>query len=101
LLERGKRERTANLDVFYAASPALHSRLGVVVPKVGNRIVDRNRLKRRLREIGRREVLPGLDARGAALDILIRVKRGAYGLDFERLKQEVTRAVEALCSRKR
>ena len=35
LLERGERKRTKNVDVFFAASPASHSRLGLIVPKHG------------------------------------------------------------------
>jgi len=98
LLERGRRKRTSNVDVFCGASPASRSRLGVIVPKYGHRIVDRNRLKRRLREIGRRQVLPVLDAAGVSKDVLIRARRSAYGTDFAGLSSEVQSAVEALCS---
>lgn len=99
LLERGKRERTKHLDVFYAASPASRSRLGLIVPKHGRRIVERNLLKRRLREIGRREILPVLDDAGTGMDVLIRAKRSAYGVEYESLKRELTNAMEAVCSR--
>jgi ribonuclease P protein component len=96
-LKRGRRKGTSNIDVFFGPSPASHSRLGLIVPKHGRRIVDRNRLKRRLREIGRREVLPGLDAAGLARDVLIRAKRSAYSSEFEGLAREVREAVEDLC----
>jgi ribonuclease P protein component len=99
LLERGERKRTKNLDVFFAASPASRSRLGLVVPKMGHRIVDRNRVKRRLRELGRRRLLPALDAAGLEFDVLIRVRRRAYDADFARLEGEVMEVVEELCSR--
>ncbi len=98
LLKRGKRKRTTNLDVFFAASPASRSRLGLIVPKHGKRIVDRNRLKRQLREIGRRLVLPELHAAGVAVDVLIRARPAAYGVEFGRLAREVREAVEGLCS---
>lgn len=98
LLERGKRKRTANVDVFFAASPASRSRLGLVVPKHGREIVERNKLKRRLREIGRREVLPALDAAGIRGDVLIRARARAYDAEFEGLALEVKAAVEGLCS---
>jgi ribonuclease P protein component len=81
-----------------AESPAPHSRLGLIVPKLGRRIVDRNLLKRRLREIGRRQLLPNLDGRGKALDVLIRARGRAYGADFETLAREAGAAVEGLCS---
>lgn len=98
LLERGKRKRTAHVDVFLAASPATHSRLGLIVPKHGNKIVKRNLVKRRLREIGRRVVLPWLDARGLRVDILVRARRSAYEASFAALSAEVTNAVEGLWS---
>jgi len=99
LLERGERKRTRNIDVFFAASPASHSRLGLVVPKHGHRIVDRNVVKRRLREIGRRTALPRLDAAGVHVDLLLRARRSAYGTEYATLEAEVTEVVEALCSR--
>ena len=98
LLERGKRTRTANVDVFFAASPASRSRLGLIVPKHGRNIIERNRLKRRLREIGRRQILPGLEEAGVRVDVLIRARRSAYRVEFEGLAREVREAVEGLCS---
>ena len=96
LLERGKRKRTTMVDVFLAPSPASYSRLGIVVGKLGKRIVDRNLLKRRLREIGRCRVLPELNARGAAVDLLIRARRKAYEVDFQELARDVSSAVEEM-----
>jgi len=96
LLERGKRKRTRLLDVFFDASPASHSRLGLIVPKHGHRIVDRNRLRRRLREIGRRELLPALREREMAVDVLLRVHRKAYSASFVELSYEIQSTMEAL-----
>jgi ribonuclease P protein component len=97
LLERGKRKRTKNLDVFVAVSPVSRSRLGLIVPKHGHKIVERNVVKRRLREIGRRLTLPMLDRMEARVDVLIRARRPAYEADFSRLEREVLDSVEALC----
>ena len=97
LLERGKRKRTKNLDVFVAVSPVLRSRLGLIVPKHGHKIVERNVVKRRLREIGRRLTLPMLDRMEARVDVLIRARRPAYEADFSRLEREILDSVEALC----
>lgn len=99
LFRRGKRSRTRHLDVLAAASPVAHSRWGVVVPKHKHRIVERNLLKRRLREIGRRAALPLLRERGRALDVLVRARAEAYGASFAELRTELLTAVEALCSR--
>lgn len=98
LLERGKRRKTASLDVFLEASPVSHSRFGLIVPKYGHRVVDRNLLKRRLREIGRRQILPRLAAGGVKVDVLIRARRRAYDAEFDSLAREAREAVEGLCS---
>jgi len=99
LLERGERKRTKHLDVFFSAAPASHSRLGLIVPKHGHRIVDRNLVKRRLRDIGRRVALPHFEQAGIHLDFMLRARRSAYGVDFGTLEGEVTTVVEGLCSR--
>lgn len=88
----------ATVDVFFAPSPALHSRLGLIVPKHGRDIVDRNLVKRRLREIGRRTILPALAKKGTPRDVLLRARWKAYEASFEELGREVEEAVEALCS---
>lgn len=98
LLERGKRKRTRHLDVFFSASPASHSRLGLIVPKHGHKIVERNLVKRRLREIGRRWALPALTEGSRPADLLVRAKKGAYEVEFSVLEAEVMTAVEAWCS---
>ncbi len=98
LLDRGKRKRTRHLDVFFSASPVSHSRLGLIVPKHGHNIVERNLVKRRLREIGRRRALPELGERGRPANLLLRAKRKAYDADYAVLEAEVMTAVEAWCS---
>ena len=97
LLKRGVRKRTRSLEIFCAASPVSRSRLGLIVPKHGNRAVDRNSLKRRLREIGRRQILPDLTASGRKADVLIRANRRAYDVEFDKLAKEAKEAVEVLC----
>jgi ribonuclease P protein component len=109
LFRRGKRRRTRHLDAFFSASPAPFPRLGLVVPKprqkktkqsrrIGGAAVRRNRLKRRLRELGRTRVLPRLQEAGRPLDLLIRARPEAYGADFATLRQELQQLVEELCS---
>jgi ribonuclease P protein component len=97
LLERGKRKRTILVEVFFAPSPAGFSRLGLIVPKHGRRIVERNLLKRRLREIARRHVLPALHECGASVDLLVRARREAYEAGFEDLSDALRNATEELC----
>lgn len=98
LFRRGKRKRTRHLDAFVSASPVARSRWGVVVPKHKRIIVRRNLLKRRLREIGRLEVLPRLQEAGCALDVMVRARPEAYEASYEALREELIRLTEELCS---
>ncbi|MCK5651171.1 MAG: ribonuclease P protein component [Gemmatimonadetes bacterium] len=100
LLRRGKRKKTSLLDVFFLSSPVSHSRLGLIVPKHRRTAVARNRLKRRLREMGRREVLPRLAAADLPLDVLIRARREAYAATYQKLRIELVRVTEELCSQR-
>lgn len=84
--------------MFVAESPVLRLRLAVVVPKHGRRIVERNRLKRRLRESARLELLPRCLDRGVELDVLIRARPPAYEAGFQRLRDEIRELAELLCS---
>ena len=96
LLRRGKRRRTSELDVFLAASATSCARFGAIVPKHRHSIVDRNRLRRRLREIGRVEVLPRLDTHSRDLDFLVRARREAYHVSFQQLRNQLVKLTEEL-----
>ena len=98
ILQQAKRESTRNLEIFFAAPKESFSRFGVIVPKHGQRIVDRNRLKRRLREIGRRQVIPHLNSQSCEGDLLVRAARSAYRASFAELEREINEAVEGFCS---
>lgn len=63
----------------------------MVVPRYRNSAVRRNLLRRRIREIGRRQVLPVLTD---ATDIAVRARPSAYEASFETLRREL---VESLC----
>ncbi len=94
LFRRGKRSRTPHLDVLFSDSPASFSRVGVVVPRYGNSAVRRNRVKRRLKEALRREVLPRLDDSSARIDLMVRARREAYDTSYARLSGELVEWVE-------
>ena len=101
ILRRGKRSGTAHLDVFDSPSPVPHPRVGVIVPKHRHGIVERNLVKRRLREVLRREVLPRLVTAGVRADVLVRARRDAYGAAYGELRDELVRWTENRCSRAR
>lgn len=89
LFRRGKRSKTAHLDVFDSPSPASRSRVALVVPRHKRSAVRRNQLKRRLREIARTALLPRLELAGARVDVLIRARREAYDAPFAALESEL------------
>ena len=63
-----------------------HPRVGFVVPKHGKSSVERNLLKRRLRELARTVILP----RMAPVDIVIHARPSAYRLRFDELARLAT-----------
>ena len=99
VLKRGRRSRTPSLDLHVLDRTGERPRVGWIVPKLGQGIVARNRLKRRLREIARRRVLGELWRAGRGCDILVRARRKAYGASYAVLEAEMTSGLEALWSR--
>jgi len=87
IMTQGKRRRTDHLDLFTRPSPAGQSRLAVIVPRFRHTAVQRNRLRRRLREIGRRSVLPVLPQ---PTDVAVRARARAYDASFRTLQLELT-----------
>lgn len=67
-------------------------RVALVVPKFGFTAVRRNKLKRRLRELTRVHVLQ----HSASCDVLVRARRDAYDVTFDRLRDEIGHVVAQL-----
>jgi ribonuclease P protein component len=65
------------------------------VPRFKHSAVDRNRLKRRLRELARLRLLPVLAGLPPA-DVVLRVAPHAYAASFEALAADVERALRQL-----
>ena len=63
----------------------LHPRVGLVIPKYNHTAVERNRLKRRVREVIRSELLGVLPS----IDIVIRSRTDAYGVQFSILRNDL------------
>ncbi len=59
--------------------------MAVVAGKYGRTVVDRNRLRRRLRELTRIYLLP--ECRGA--DVVITALPAAYDMSFQELEREM------------
>ena len=87
--DEGQRLRTAHLDLAWRPNQTGHPRTGIIVPRFQSTAVARNRLRRRLREILRREALAHLPA----VDVIVRAKRAAYAAPFAVLRAELTGSV--------
>jgi ribonuclease P protein component len=71
--------------MIWMDNPAGQPRLGLIVPKFQASAVARNRLRRRLREIWRRD----LQAQQPGWDLLIRARREAYEAGFDLLRGQL------------
>ena len=94
VLKNGKRVRSEHLELRGLASHSHSPRVGIIVPKYRQLAVDRNRLKRRLREIVRLHVLPNLDN----VELIIRAGPSAYQASMNELRAELVEAVKKLTS---
>ncbi len=67
-------------------------RIGLVVPRFKRSAVERNLLKRRLRELSRLRLLPS----DVAADVVLRIRPEAYRASFDALTADVERALGQL-----
>ena len=66
--------------------------MGFIVPRYKHSAVDRNRLKRRLREVTRTRLLPRL----APQDLVVRTRPETYGATLDQLVTELVTVLERL-----
>jgi ribonuclease P protein component len=105
--KKGRRHFSSHMTVFYLrqaedvsptdALPGKSARVGFTVGKVLGGAVDRNRIKRRLREAvrQRRSVLQN----AGAVDVVINPKKSVLTLEFSLVLEEVGRALEAIAKK--
>jgi ribonuclease P protein component len=86
---------TAHFEVRASESLFSQGRIGVIVPKFGHTIVERNKLRRRIREIARTVLLPTLGAR----DVLIKALSSAYGTEFQALHDELENVAKGIIAK--
>jgi ribonuclease P protein component len=103
--KQGRRHFSSHLTVFYlrqpdaavspeAVSPPQSTRIGFTVGRVLGGAVQRNRIKRRLREALRqqRSALQG----AGAVDVVVNPKKSVLTMEFSALLEEVGRALHAI-----
>lgn len=71
--------------MIWTDNPTGHPRLGLIVPRFRHSAVARNRVRRRLKEIWRRDVRP----LQPAWDLVVRARRSAYDASFESLRSQL------------
>jgi ribonuclease P protein component len=84
-LAKGRRRRYEHLDMIWMDNTTGHPRMGLIVPKFQASAVARNRLRRRLREIWRRELQP----HQPAWDLVIKTRPEAYAASFDGLRADL------------
>ena len=76
---------TKSLEARVLPSRVRHCRVGVVVAKYGHTIVERNRLRRQIRELARIRLIPSF----TGIDLIIRALSSAYSSKFDELTRDV------------
>lgn len=90
--QQGRRQFSAHMTVFYLPRGLGEgSRVGLTVGRVLGGAVDRNRIKRRLREAVR------LEGRlTVAVDVVINPKKSVLAMHFADLREEISKAFDAI-----
>jgi ribonuclease P protein component len=90
--KQGRRHFSAHMTVFYLRRTEGGMRIGFTVSRALGGAVQRNRMKRRLREAVR------LQQKGtkAAVDVVINPKKSLLTAEFEEIVQDVKRAFEVI-----
>ena len=88
--QASRKQFSRQMSYFYTLRPAAAAdhpgpRIGLTVGKAMGKAVDRNRIKRRMREAVRKN-LPTLDA---PVDVILHPRRSVIDLDFAALDREI------------
>ena len=86
--KQGKRQFSQHMTVFYLAREQGGARVGFTVSKLLGGAVDRNRMKRRLREAVRLQSHP----LAAVVDVVINPKKALRTAEFAQIVKEVESA---------
>jgi ribonuclease P protein component len=98
--KQGRRHFSPHLTAFYLlrqSGDLSGPRVGFTVGRVLGGAVERNRIKRRLREA----VRLNLAALSAPVDVVINPKKSVLDLEFAQLRDEIRRAVDVVQQKSR
>jgi len=91
--KQGKRHFAADVTVFYRFRDGRGGiRVGFTVGRALGKAVDRNRMKRRLREAVRLQ----LPAVSAPVDVVLNPKKSLMKVDFSELVKEINKAFQVI-----
>lgn len=91
--KQGQRQFSTSMTVFYLRrNDEAGVRVGLTVPRALGGAVQRNRIKRRMRDAVRHN----LEKLSAPVDVVINPKKGAISVDMPKLRSEVERAFEKI-----
>jgi ribonuclease P protein component len=95
--QASRKQFSRQMTFFVAPRPALPGqpdtpRVGLTVGKVMGKAVDRNRIKRRMREAVRRNV----DLLQGPIDVILHPRRSVIDLDFATLDREVAQVFRTI-----
>ena len=98
--KQGRRHFSSHMTVFYLRQAAGGARVGFTVGRVLGGAVERNRIKRRLREAVRlrRGALTGA-VDGVGVDVVINPKKSVLTLEFRVVLEEVGRALDTIAKK--
>jgi len=95
--EQGQRHFARHMTLFFLPRSSGGARVGFTVGRVLGGAVERNRIKRRLREAVRRE----RQRLEVAVDVVVNPKKSVLQADFAEIVQEVGRAFETIAAKLR
>jgi ribonuclease P protein component len=88
--EAGRKHQSASMSWFLAPGTTDGPRVGLTAGKVLGKAHERNRIKRRMKEVLRRhlELLP------PGCDLILHPRRAVLTMDFKKLEAEVVRILQ-------
>ena len=92
ILKEGKKIHSQSFLLFFLKNDLKYSRFSVIVPlKFSKKAVERNKIKRKFREVLRRFFL------NLSFDGVFIIKEGAKKLNFWEIKKEIEKIFKKIC----